>query len=206
MSNVGLLYVGAVLFVNGIMLLGKIDGKSAGIFNLFVGGLQVFTPIYIIVTANGDLPTILSASGIFLFGFTYLYVGITNLTNASGSGVGYYSLWVAILAIAYSSVNFALFGDVKFGIIWLMWSFLWFLFYLLLAKNKPIEKYTGWVAIIQSWITCTIPAFSILAGVWDQVSNLAGIIIGIGAFIVFALLYKKTQTQTIEKELDNVEM
>ena len=28
MSSVGLLYVGAVLFINSFMLLGKIDGKS----------------------------------------------------------------------------------------------------------------------------------------------------------------------------------
>ncbi|MCC3358207.1 AmiS/UreI family transporter [Bacillus sp. REN16] len=205
MSNVGLLYVGAVLLVNGFMLLGKIDGKSAGIFNLFVGGLQIFTPIFMITTANGDAQTILSASAIFLFGFTYLYVGITNLTNASGSGVGYYSLWVSILAIGYSLVNFINFGDVKFGIIWLMWAFLWFLFYLLLAKNKPIEKYTGWIAVIQSWITCTIPAFSILAGIWDAVTNVAGIIIGIGAFIIFALLYKMLPTFINEKRVDQLD-
>lgn len=190
MSNVGLLYVGAVLFVNSFMLWGKIDGKSAGIFNLFIGGLQVFTPIYLIVTANGDILTIFSASGIFLFGFTYLYVGITNLTNSSAIGVGYYSLWVAILAIGYSLANFIHFGDVKFGVIWLMWSFLWFLFYLLLAKGKPIAKFTGWVAFIQSWITCTIPAYFILAGIWDAVSDLTGVIIGLAAFIVFGILYK----------------
>ena len=85
MSNVGLMYVGAVLFLNGLMLVGKIDGKSAGIFNLFVGSLQVFTPIYLILTANGDPWIIFSASGLFLFGFTYLYVGISNLTNAPSS-------------------------------------------------------------------------------------------------------------------------
>lgn len=78
MSNVGLLYVGAMLFISSLLLLGRIDGKSAAIFNIFIGLLQIFTPIYLIVTAERDLPTIISASGIFLFGFTYLYVGLTN--------------------------------------------------------------------------------------------------------------------------------
>ena len=34
MAAVGLLYVGAVLFVNAVMLLGKAEPRSVGIFNL----------------------------------------------------------------------------------------------------------------------------------------------------------------------------
>ena len=37
MGSVGLLYVGAVLFLNGVMLLGWIDAKSAAPLNVFVG-------------------------------------------------------------------------------------------------------------------------------------------------------------------------
>ncbi|WP_342615492.1 AmiS/UreI family transporter [Peribacillus frigoritolerans] len=189
MSNVGLMYVGAVLFINGIMLLGKIDNKSAGIFNLFVGSLQVFTPIYLIVTSNGDAWTIFSASGLFLFGFTYLYVGISNLTNASNSGIGYYSLWVAILAIGFACVNFFHFEDIPFAIIWLMWSFLWTLFYLLLAKGKDIATYTGWIAFTQSWITATIPAFLSMTGIWQQLNTSVIVIVEIVFFILFLILF-----------------
>ncbi len=192
MSNVGLLYVGAVLFVNSLMLLGKADPKSAGIFNLFVGALQVFTPIYLIVTADGDQWAIFQASGIFLFGFTYLYVGITNLLNADTSGVGWYSLWVAILAVGYSLVNFIHFNDIKFGMIWLMWSFLWTLFFLLLALKKDISVFTGWVTLIQSWFTATIPAFLILINFWDAISTVVAIMIGVMIFVLFAILYLVT--------------
>jgi hypothetical protein len=62
-----------------------------GIFNLFVGVLQVVVPFYIIATAD-DPNVILNASGIFLFGFTYLYVGITNLGGFDASGLGWYCL------------------------------------------------------------------------------------------------------------------
>ena len=51
MSAVGLMFVGAVLFVNGLLFLGRIDAKSAAPFNLFVGALQVAIPFYLIATA-----------------------------------------------------------------------------------------------------------------------------------------------------------
>jgi len=74
----GLLYVGAVLFINGLSFFGLVKGKSLVPMNVFVGILQVITPLYLIFTANGDPATILGASGLFLFGFTYLYVAMTQ--------------------------------------------------------------------------------------------------------------------------------
>ena len=74
MGAVGLLYVGAILFLNGTMLLGWIDGQSAAPLNVFVGFLQVLTPTYLIINADGDASKILAASGLYLFGFTYPYV------------------------------------------------------------------------------------------------------------------------------------
>lgn len=196
MSDVGLLYVGGVLFLNSIMLLGRVEGKSAGIFNLFVGVLQVITPLYLIFQAKGDTAAILGASGIFLFGFTYLYVGITNLCKLDTTGVGWYSLWVAILAIGYSLVNFFYFGDIKFGIIWLMWSFLWTLFFILLGLKRDIGRYTGFVTLIQSWITATIPAFLSLVGVWQGISLVWVWLVTLVAVVAFVYLYlasKKSQ-------------
>ncbi|CAM3270232.1 MULTISPECIES: AmiS/UreI family transporter [Brevibacillus] len=196
MSDVGLLYVGGVLFLNSIMLLGRVEGKSAGIFNLFVGVLQVITPLYLIFQAKGDTAAILGASGIFLFGFTYLYVGITNLCKLDTTGVGWYSLWVAILAIGYSLVNFMYFGDIKFGIIWLMWSFLWTLFFILLGLKRDIGRYTGFVTLIQSWITATVPAFLSLVGVWQGISLVWVWLVTLVAVVAFVYLYgasKKSQ-------------
>lgn len=102
MASVGLLFVGAVLFVNGLLFLGRIDPKGAAVFNLFVGGLQVAVPFYLIATATSannaaTANDILATAGIFLFGFTYLYVGIVNLAGFKAVGIGWYSLWVAML-------------------------------------------------------------------------------------------------------------
>jgi putative amide transporter protein len=193
MNTVGLMYVGAVLFVNGLMLLGKVDGKSAGIFNLFIGAMQVITPFYLIFTAEGEPWAIFNASGIFLFGLTYLYVGISNLKGLDSSGVGWYSLWVAILALGYSYISFIEFHDMKFGIIWIMWSFLWTLFYLLLACKRNIAAFTGWVTLIQAWITATIPAFLTLIGQWDIVGPQLTWSITILTILTFIILYWMTK-------------
>lgn len=90
MSSVGLMYVGAVLFINGLMLLDIVPGKAAAAMNLFVGGMQVIFPTLIILQSGGDQTTILGASGLYLFGFTYLYVAWNNLTGATGEGLGWF--------------------------------------------------------------------------------------------------------------------
>ncbi|MEV4418254.1 AmiS/UreI family transporter [Catellatospora sp. NPDC049609] len=180
MGAVGLFYVGAVLFLNGLMILGKVDAKAAAVFNLFVGAMQVITPTYLIFTAGGDANAILNASGIYLFGFTYLYVGITLLAGLDSTGVGWFSLFVAAAALGYSFVNFRIFADGPFGVIWLYWAFLWFLFFLLLGlKWEGLKAYTGWVTTIQGIVTAAIPAFLIMSGYWR---NPTAITIGLAAF------------------------
>jgi hypothetical protein len=109
MGSVGLLYVGAILFLNGLMLLGLVEARAAAPLNLFVGGLQVITPTYLIFTSGGDANTILSASGIYLFGFTYLYVGFNLLGGLDGTGLGWFSAFVAGCAIVFAGLNFGRF-------------------------------------------------------------------------------------------------
>ena len=188
MASVGLLYVGAVLVVNGLMLLGRVDARAAAPLNLFVGALQVVTPTYLIFTSGGDPDALLGASGIYLFGFTYLYVGIGLLAGLDSTGVGWFSLFVAAAAVGYSFVNFRLLDDSPFGVIWLYWAFLWFLFFLLLGlKLDGLTAYTGWVTAIQGIVTAAVPAFLILAGYWDDWSQTA-IATTLGVFgVVMAL-------------------
>lgn len=191
MASVGLLFVGAVLFVNGIMLLGWLDAKSAAPINFFVGGLQVLTPTYIIFTANGNQDTILAASGLYLFGFTYLYVGINLAAGLDGGGLGYYSLFVAVCAVVFSYLNFSSrLHDHSFGVIWLYWAFLWLLFFLLLGlKMDSLGRYTGAVAAIEGWVTGVIPAFLLLTGNWGKHDNPTAIALAVFGVVVFAALF-----------------
>lgn len=174
MGSVGLLYVGAVLFINGLMLLGIVPGKSAAILNFFVGTMQVIFPTLIILQANNDPSVIFGASGLYLFGFTYLYVGVLQMTGISGEGLGWFSLFVAACAVLIGYLQFSLVGDPVFGVIWWVWAVLWFLFFLLLGLNKSsITKMTGWFTVFISHLTGTIPAFLLLLGRYETNNTFA---------------------------------
>lgn len=188
MASVGLIYVGAVLFINGVMLLGFVDGKAAAIMNLFVGTLQVVTPTYLIFTANGDTDTIILAGGLYLFGFTYLYVGIGLLADLDTTGVGWFSLFVAIAALGFSYVNFTLLENAPFGVIWLYWAVLWTLFFLLLGlKREALTRYTGWVTLIEAWVTAAIPGFLLLIGAWPT-NGVTALVLGVVGVVMLLIL------------------
>ncbi len=174
MSSVGLLYVGAVLFINGLMLIGLIPGKSAGILNLFVGSMQVIFPTIIILQATNDLPTIFAAAGLYLFGFTYLYVGILQFTGITPEGLGWFSLFVAGSAIVIGTLQFTSVNDPVLGVIWFVWAILWFMFFLLMGLGKDsLTRATGWFAIFISHPTATIPAFLMLVGKYEANAGVA---------------------------------
>jgi hypothetical protein len=173
MSSVGLLFVGAVLFLNGLLFLGKADVKSVAVFNLFVGALQTVIPFYLIASAH-TLNDILSVAGIFLFGFTYLYVGIVNLAGFKPDGIGWYSLWVAVLATGFGLTTILRFHATPTGLLWLQWAFLWGLFWVVLALGvQRLTALAGWLTLILSVTTCTVPGFLLLLGEWGKVPTWA---------------------------------
>ncbi len=183
MGNVGLLYVGAVLFINGLMLIGAIPGKAAGIMNFFVGTMQVVFPTIVLIQSGSDPAAVWGAAGIYLFGFTYLYVGLIQWTGHGAQGLGWFSLFVVICAIVIGLVALLRDSDPVFGVIWLLWAILWFLFFVLLAFDVDrIAVLTGWFTIFISFLTGTIPALLLLAGVfqsdalWAIVLAVAGIL------------------------------
>jgi putative amide transporter protein len=187
MSSVGLLFVGSVLFMNGLLFLGKADAKGVAVFNLFVGGLQTAIPFYLIATAHTP-NDILSAAGIFLFGFTYLYVGIVNLAGFKADGIGWYSLWVAALATGFGLTTILRFHDTPTGLLWLQWAVLWGLFWVVLALGvERLTTVAGWLTLILSLTTCTIPGFLLLLGDWGKVPTWA-VVASIAATAVAVIL------------------
>jgi putative amide transporter protein len=174
MGAIGLLFSGAALFLNSLMLLGKAEAKSVAFFNILVGSLQVITPLYLIITSDQSNWSMFNNGAVFLFGFTYLYLGVTILKGLDSSGLGWYSLWVAMMAIVYAVVFFIQEQDLLNALIWLMWAFLWFLFYLSSALKKPYEAYIGKVAFVQSWVTLTFPSLFMLLDIW-QIAKLQNI-------------------------------
>ena len=95
-GNVSLLFGGVALFLNSLVLLGKVDSKSAGFFSLFTGLLQTFIATWLLIGASPEEQ--FGLASIYLFAFTYLYVGVTFILNLDGRGVGWFSLFVSIAA------------------------------------------------------------------------------------------------------------
>lgn len=180
MSAVGLIYVGIVLIVNGIMLLGWITPREAAPLNLFVGALQVFTPTYLIIVAAGDVDKIFAASVIYLFGFTYLWVGINAVKDYSNRGFGWFALLVALCAVVYAVESFVRADDFGFGVIWVLWGILWFLLFLVLGLGiDGLGPATGMYTIVIGAVT-TVAALMVLLNSWSGEQTVGIIIAAVG--------------------------
>ncbi|EOO32773.1 acetamide transporter [Bacillus cereus VD133] len=168
MGYVGLLLSGAALFLNSLVILGKAEMKSEGVFNLFVGALQIIIPFYLIMISDQSNWTVYSYAATFLFGLTYLYVGVTFIKGMDSSGLGWFCIWVAIIALFYMVVSFVQFHDVVNALTWFMWALLWYLFFVLNTQKKNINQYLGRIAFVQSWVTLTLPSLFYFMGVWGE--------------------------------------
>ena len=208
MLGVMLLYVGAVLIVNGIWLIGQarvaelapsgarpdvdsgaaeaarpapdtslaeahptfIQGREVTVLNIFTGfvGIVVATTLIVHGNRDGDLASIRGGAFILLFAFTYLWVAFNGYLNAGGRGFGWYCLFVAVTAVAAGIYTFrdadGNAASIWLGIDWFAWAVLWFLFFLLLALDRPIGKITGAVAIVEGIATSWVFGFLLLQG------------------------------------------
>ncbi len=167
MLGLALLYVGAVLFVNGLWLLGKADDRETAVLNLFTGVLTFLIAIYTAFVQPLGVPaSFLAAGQVLLFSFTYLWVALNNFFElGDGRALGWYCLFVAISTIPSSLVTFEA-GDPRFGVIWLAWGVLWFIFFLLLALKRPLTRLAGWLAAVEGVVTAWIPGYLLLLGRW----------------------------------------
>lgn len=165
-----LLYVGGVLFLNGIWLLGHISSREIGVMNSFTGGIGFIVAVLALVLgAMGDDITLIAlASYILLFAFTYLWVAINQYLNPDGRGLGWYCLFVAITAVPTAFITLSTAGGqpwlIWLGIDWAAWAVLWFLYFLLLAVQLPITRLAGYVTIVVGIFTAWVPAYLLLNG------------------------------------------
>jgi hypothetical protein len=174
--GLALLYVGAVLFLNGLWLMGKIGDNEISIINIFSGGLTFLIAMYLAFGPEADAGTIKAAGLTLLFTFTYLWVAFNRYSGADGRGLGWFSLFVAItvVPVAISTLSSAsTVWDVWFGLCWAAWAVLWFMFFLLLTQKRPIAWVTGLVTSIQGVLTGWLPGYLLLDGVMGPAASAA---------------------------------
>ncbi len=162
MLGLALLYVGFVLFVNALMLLGKLNGKHVAPMNLFTGGLIVAGVMRTVVLQGEGITPYFYAMQSLLFGFTYLWVAINSIWDLEGEGLGWYCLLVSVVAVptAYTALP-----DMGLVVLWVMWASLWFMFFLLLGLGKAIVKGTGYWTMVNAVVT-GVAGYLILIKAW----------------------------------------
>ena len=85
---------------------------------------------------------------------------------------------VLVQDVVYAGLNFGRFDDPAFGVIWLYWAVLWGLFFLVLGlKREELTRFTGAIAVVAGVITCAVPAFMLLVGVWAPNTRTAAIVL-----------------------------
>ena len=148
MLGVSLLYVGAVLTINGIGRLTEIDGKSLAVMNFFTGGLSVIANVILLVCGEYYA----AATGL-LFGFTYLFIGLNAVFNLDGRVLGWFSL--SLLQDA----------DPLFFVIWLAWGILWLLIFVESVLKKDLHHTVPVLLILEGIGTAWVPAWLLLQNV-----------------------------------------
>jgi putative amide transporter protein len=167
MLGLVLFYVGAVLCLNGLWLLGRIGDNEIAVIDTFVGGITLLVSLYLAFGPGADAASIKAAALTLLFTFTYFWVALNRSNGADGRGLGWFCLFVAITAVP---VTVQTLGGAKttwdfwFGLCWAAWAVLWFLFFLLLVAKKPIAKLVGVVTVAEGVLTGWVPGYLLLNG------------------------------------------
>ena len=105
LTGLGLFWVGAVLFCNGLWVLGKIGDKEIGVIDVFVGSLTLLIALYLAFGPGADLDSVKGATFLLLFTFTYFWVAWNRWNGADGRGLGWFCLFVAITCHGTSAAS-----------------------------------------------------------------------------------------------------
>jgi len=159
-----LVYVGFVLVVNGLWLLGKVDARDVMVLNLFTG-IVTFTSSYYGLILGGSPLT--WAQGL-LFSFTYLWIAANIYRNVQDQrAFGWYCLLVAITAAIsgfHSYIQGGGLGIAYLTFLWWLWAILWASFWILLVLRKGVKPIA--YLTIATGILSYIPAFPYMLGMW----------------------------------------
>lgn len=167
LTGLTLLYVGVVLFVNGLWLLDKLDKKEIVFIDSFVGLTSFLIALYLVFSPGATFVTIKAGAFTLLFSCTYWWVAFNQHQNADGRGLGWYCLFVAITAVPVTISTYKgahTIGEVWFAICWGMWAVLWFAYFLNLVFSKATKKAVGWLTLFIGLVSAWVPGYLFVCG------------------------------------------
>jgi len=167
MIGLVLLWVGAVLVLNGLWLAGRIGDREIAVINIFTGTVGFIAAIVTAVRSPSDISAVSFGAFVLLFAFTYLWVAINRFLQTDGRGLGWYCLFVAITAVPVG-IETLMQAQTTWGmwlaIDWLAWAVLWFCYFLLLVPRRVPSTFVAWLTILEGIFTAWLPGYLILMG------------------------------------------
>ncbi len=169
MTSVGLFFIGAVLFLNGLSLLGVVTPREAAPVNALVGTLLVAVAADTLLPDTAGEAQGFTAAGFLLFAVTYLWVAINAWTGTEGRGLGWYCAWAAGVSVFLGAVAEWRSDDTKLALLWLLWAVLFATFFALLGLGQMrLAHAAGRLAIAEAVVTTTVPGALLLLGEWSD--------------------------------------
>ena len=165
LTGLVLLYVGSVLFINGLGLLDKVDRRALIFINTFVGVITFAIAIDLIFGQTATPISIKNAAYILLFSATYLWVSFNNYHNSDDRGLGWYCFFVSLTAIPISIHLLQTaqgIWPVWFSLCWVSWSILWFLYFLHMVFKKIPRHVLGYITLMIGIFSAWIPGYLLL--------------------------------------------
>ncbi|TRZ53518.1 hypothetical protein D4S03_01655 [bacterium] len=163
-----LMVVTVILFVNGLMVLGKYGGKQMAILNLAVGiGVAVmglFIGFTDALAAFGPTQSNVALSSCLIFALTYILLAGEIFYGTDFKALGWYCFIAGIVMFLFSLGFCHVIGktlpfSTQFSLFWFLWAVLFWLFWACWGLGKTsLAKFTGYYTIFVAIFTCLYPA------------------------------------------------
>ena len=161
-----LLFVGAVLVLNGLWMAGRIDDREIVLIDGATAAITAAVAAVSLVQAR-DVADVRAVAMTLLFSVTYLWVAFNRVSGSDGRGLGWFSLFVAlsVLPEAVRTLRAASTAmETWQGLCWLAWAGLWFLYFLTLALQRGFRRQTALATLCSGVLTAWLPALVLMYG------------------------------------------
>ncbi len=162
MIAICLIFSGIAFFLNGFLpLIDENDNNETAVINVLAGVIvTILSTVGILTSLDGGVQLLYMFT--LLLGITNLYVCAVDIWDISKSSLGWFSLLVALISIAFG-IYFIVTGALIDGIMFLVWSLL-YIAYFISRGLDVLETPSNWVIMLEGLIPMVSAGILIFTG------------------------------------------
>lgn len=162
MIAICLIFSGIAFFLNGFLpLIDENDNNETAVINVLAGVIvTILSTVGILTSLDGGVQLLYMFT--LLLGITNLYVCAVDIWDISKSSLGWFSLIVALISIAFG-IYFIVTGALIDGIMFLVWSLL-YIAYFISRGLDVLETPSNWVIMLEGLIPMVSAGILIFTG------------------------------------------